>query len=67
MTMQIVVNGTPLQVESADLAALLAELDYDDAAVATAVNKSFVRRKDRAISALHDGDEVEILAPRQGG
>ena len=65
--MDIRVNGAPLQVEAQTLAALVAELDYDDAAVATAVNQTFVRRKDRDATALKADDEVEILTPRQGG
>ena len=65
--MDIRVNGAPLQVEAKTLAALVAELDYDDAAVATAVNQTFVRRKDRDATALKADDEVEILTPRQGG
>ena len=65
--MDIRVNGAPLQVEAKTLAALIAELDYDDAAVATAVNQTFVRRKDRDDTALAPNDEVEILTPRQGG
>ena len=65
--MDIRVNGAPLQVEAKDLAALVAELDYDDAAVATAVNQTFVRRKDRGATPLAPDDEVEILTPRQGG
>lgn len=65
--MDIRVNGAPLQVEATTLAALVDELEYDDAAVATAVNRAFVRRKDRGETALRANDEVEILTPRQGG
>ena len=65
--MNICVNGAPVQVEATTLAALVEELDYDGAAVATALNRSFVRRKDRGEAALRDNDEVEILTPRQGG
>jgi len=65
--MQISVNGRPHEVEAATLAALLAELDYGQATVATAVNQAFVRAVDRATTSLKDGDTVEILVPRQGG
>ena len=65
--MQICVNGTPLQVKATTLSRLLADLDYDGAAVATAVNRTFVRRADRDATQLHDNDEIEILTPRQGG
>lgn len=65
--MQISVNGTAREVEVATLAALLAELGYGDATVATALNGTFVRAVDRAGTALGAGDAVEILTPRQGG
>lgn len=65
--MNVIVNGTPHTPQAATLAALLRELGYDDASVATARNRAFVRRKDRATTQLADGDEIEILTPRQGG
>ena len=60
-------NGTQQDVQACDLAHLLVELEYEDAVVATALNQTFVRAKDRAATALKEGDEVEILTPRQGG
>lgn len=65
--MNIRVNGIECDVKASDLDALLAELDYADQTVATALNHTFVRKKDRAATRLADGDEVEILTPRQGG
>jgi sulfur carrier protein len=65
--MKITVNGESLEVKAADLAALLVELDYEAAPVATAINETFVRAKDRAGLTLNEGDRVEILTPRQGG
>jgi sulfur carrier protein len=65
--MQIRVNGKAHEVAATNLAALLAELDYQDRLVATAVNQSFVRAIDRAATPLQPGDAVEILVPRQGG
>ncbi len=65
--MLISVNGSPREVEAATLAALLAELDYADATVATALNQAFVRAVDRPATPIRDGDAVEILTPRQGG
>ncbi|WP_158807297.1 sulfur carrier protein ThiS [Beijerinckia sp. L45] len=65
--MQISVNGKAHEVQAATLATLLAELDYGDATVATALNQAFVRATDRKTTALKDGDAVEILVPRQGG
>ncbi len=65
--MNIRVNGIACDVKATDLDALLAELDYADQTVATALNRNFVRKKDRAATRLAEGDEVEILTPRQGG
>lgn len=64
---QIQVNGKPREVEATTLAALLHELDYGEAIVATALNQSFVRAVDREHTVLAEGDAVEIVSPRQGG
>lgn len=65
--MRIQVNGKAREVASATLAALLSELDYEQGAVATALNQTFVRKADRGKTVLNEGDAVEILVPRQGG
>ncbi len=65
--MNIEVNGRELEVSAATLAALLEELGYEDAVVATALNRDFVRAVDRPRTKLNTGDAVEILVPRQGG
>lgn len=65
--MQILVNGKELEVGATTLAALLDELEYQDMAVATALNQNFVRAVDRGETMLKSGDAVEILTPKQGG
>ncbi|ODA67457.1 sulfur carrier protein ThiS [Methyloligella halotolerans] len=65
--MQILVNGEPHATEAGDLAALCAELELADAKIATARNGDFVPTAARADTRLTDGDEIEIVAPRQGG
>ena len=65
--MQIHVNGEARDVAATTLAALIAELDYGDSPVATALNQAFVRAPDRAATSLRAGDAVEILVPKQGG
>jgi sulfur carrier protein len=65
--MLIQVNGKELEVGVATLAALLDELGYRGAVVATALNECFVRAVDRTATPLKSGDAVEILVPRQGG
>ena len=65
--MRIVVNGRPREARAATLAALLDELGYGGATVATALNESFVPASQRTARALSDGDAVEVVAPMQGG
>jgi sulfur carrier protein len=65
--MRIHVNGKALEVAAVTLGALLRELDYDDGAIATALNQDYVRKTDRGKTPLKEGDAVEILVPRQGG
>ncbi|WOJ90352.1 sulfur carrier protein ThiS [Methylocapsa polymorpha] len=65
--MRIQVNGEARDVAATTLAALLRELDFEDLAVATALNQAFVRKSDRHQARLKEGDAVEILTPRQGG
>ena len=49
------------------LAAVLEQLGYDAALVATAVNGEFVPVRARAEVSVRDGDRIEVLAPMQGG
>ncbi|WP_374305005.1 sulfur carrier protein ThiS [Methylocella sp.] len=65
--MRIEVNGRTLETSARTLKELLAELDHDERAVATALNRDFVRREARQAAALAEGDAVEIVSPRQGG
>jgi len=64
---RLIINGTETDVSAETFAQLLLELGYDDMPVATALNMSVVRKKDRNIVRLKDGDRVEILVPMQGG
>ena len=63
----VVVNGETRQVGATSLAALLEALGYGEQKVATAVNGDFVAARLRAETWLRPGDEIEIVAPRQGG
>ncbi len=53
--------------ESRNLAELLNELGYAGAIVATAVNGQFVAQTNRQQLVIKTGDQVEVLAPMQGG
>ena len=66
-SLQILVNGEPFTTDARDLASLCAALGFADARIATAVNGNFVAAPSRAATALAEADEIEIVAPRQGG
>jgi len=65
--MRLVVNGVEQEIEAATVAAALKALDYENAAVATALNGEFVPKRAREATPLKDGDRIEIVAPKQGG
>ncbi|OUS15242.1 thiamine biosynthesis protein ThiS [Gammaproteobacteria bacterium 50_400_T64] len=65
--MKIQLNGTHLDTEHNDLAALVSALGHDADKVATAVDGLFVPRTARAQTPLHEASAVEILAPMEGG
>lgn len=65
--MRIVLNGKPCDLCAARLDRALAELGYQGAKVATAVNGGFVARSARDTTELRDGDALEVIAPMQGG
>ncbi|TFL16123.1 sulfur carrier protein ThiS [Jannaschia formosa] len=65
--MKIMINGSPTETQAETLDAVLEELGFGDAKVATAVNEDFVSAAQRGQVALAPGDRVEIVTPRQGG
>jgi sulfur carrier protein len=65
--MRLEVNGVMREVSSATLDALLDELGFEPASVATALDGRFVPRGLRAGLPLRDGARIEVLAPMQGG
>ncbi|MCT7377197.1 sulfur carrier protein ThiS [Chelativorans salis] len=65
--MKLIINGEALEASAATLAELLAELDYEGAWLATAVNGELVRAEERQDCRLCDEDRIEILSPMQGG
>lgn len=65
--LELSVNGATVAVHAQTLAELLGELGYGDAKVATALNGAFVAAGARRITGLSSGDQIEIVAPRQGG
>ncbi|MEM7390894.1 MAG: sulfur carrier protein ThiS [Verrucomicrobiota bacterium] len=66
--MKITVNGEVRDIESGrTLKDLLESSGYETAVIAVALNADFVSRGDYAETRLSEGDEVEIVSPRQGG
>ena len=65
--MKILVNGNAREVSAERLAGALEELGYGGAVVATAVNGEFVAVSARSARPLSEGDQLEVLAPMQGG
>ena len=66
--MDITVNGEHKSLDGPlTTAGLLRALGYECGAVAVARNGEFVPRASYAAVVVRDGDEIECVAPRQGG
>jgi sulfur carrier protein len=65
--MRVIVNGEPREIASASVEALLGELEYEGTHFAIALNYDVVPKSRWAATRLSNGDEVEIITPRQGG
>ena len=65
--MQIILNGKTIETQQATLEELLSELGYGDCSVAIAIDGEFIPKANRQITALADGQTIEVVAPMQGG
>jgi sulfur carrier protein len=65
--MRVIVNGEAREIASTRVDALLGELDYEGTHFAIAVNYDVLPRSRWAETQLKNGDEIEIITPRQGG
>lgn len=65
--MNIQCNERPVRVTARTLTKVLLELGYDSATVATAINGEFVPRSLRPTTTLRPGDQLDVVAPMQGG
>lgn len=65
--MNISLNGQIHRTSARNLNELLSEIDLSDAVVATALNGEFVSADMREETTLSAGDQIEVLAPMQGG
>ena len=64
---RITLNGEGIETSAETLAALVAEQGFAEGSVATARNGEFVPRQARTALELAPDDQIEIVAPRQGG
>ena len=65
--MKILLNGEAFATDAKTLDELCARLGFAEAKIATAVNGNFVAAVARSAIELAQSDEIEIVAPRQGG
>ena len=65
--MRVTVNGEQREITSSSVDALLGELEYEGTHFAIALNYDVLPRSRWAQTPLRNGDEIEIITPRQGG
>jgi sulfur carrier protein len=65
--MRVIINGEAREIASTRIDALLGELDYEGTHFAVAVNYDVLPKSRWAETQLKNGDEIEIITPRQGG
>lgn len=65
--MKITLNGAVREIAALTLDQALSELGYTDGSIATAVNGTFIPKRQRRDQVLDDGDRIEVVAPMQGG
>ena len=65
--MRVIVNGEQREISAGSVDALLGELGYEGTHFAIALNFDVLPRAKWAQTPLKNGDEIEIITPRQGG
>jgi sulfur carrier protein len=65
--MRVTVNGEQREIASASVDALLGELEYEGTHFAIALNFDVLPKSRWAETPLRNGDQIEIITPRQGG
>ena len=65
--MRVIVNGEAREIASARVDALLGELEYEGTHFAIALNYDVLPKSRWAETPIKNGDEIEIITPRQGG
>ena len=68
MSVPVTLNGEPRDLpDGSTIAQAVAELTAAPSGVAAAVNGEVVPRRSWAVTALRDGDQVEVVTAVQGG
>ena len=65
--MRVIVNGEQREIFAGSVDALLSELEYEGTHFAIALNCDVLPRSRWTETMLKNGDEIEIITPRQGG
>ena len=65
--MRVIVNGEHREIAASHVDALLSELEYEGTHFAIALNFDVLPKSRWAETTLKNGDEIEIITPRQGG
>jgi sulfur carrier protein len=65
--MRVTVNGEQREILSASVDALLGELEYEGTHFAIALNYDVLPKSQWSQTQIKNGDEIEIITPRQGG
>jgi sulfur carrier protein len=65
--MRVIVNGEQREISADHVDALLSELEYEGTHFAIALNYDVLPRSAWSQTQLKNGDEIEIITPRQGG
>ena len=65
--MKISINGVLTIVSAKNMEKILNEVGYGEMRVATALNGVFVPVENRPECQIEEGDQLEVVSPRQGG
>lgn len=66
--MIIYLNGTPFSIEEgSSLHSFLVQRGYTESYYAVAINRVFISRERYAERMLKDQDQIDVVAPMQGG
>lgn len=64
---KVILNGAPVSTTARTLGELLTEQGFAGGKLATAVNGDFVPVRARDTTPVKPGDDIEVVAARQGG